>query len=301
MYYAVAAQGRLPLDTAVAKLLPGAPARRSRRQRETSPSRTCSPTPAGWKATSSRDTGRGDGCVRRTRRRSGRGGAGSTHPARPIPNCNSGFTGRSARIIEVLDGRTWDEVAARCVYWPARPAAITVTLPEEEIVHRTAVSDSEPPALRLSRPPAWASCPASAGPAGTLYRQRARRAHLRPDAPERRAPSQDGTRLLVRGRQWPRCRRYAARPAPGTGPPRARSALALHLAAGEGPASERTTTAGPSRPECRPFELPLSLGPARLLTNGSSMATLYRELFAEVFTEFAGISPPPPRRPRPSR
>ena len=87
-------------------------------------------------------------------------GAGTVFPAGTAYSySNSGYV-LLGRIIEVLDGQSWDEsLQARL----AGPLALTktVTLPEEAILHRTAVGH------QVSGIPVrtW-SLPRSVGPAG---------------------------------------------------------------------------------------------------------------------------------------
>ncbi|MGW6277843.1 serine hydrolase domain-containing protein [Kribbella sp. NPDC055071] len=126
----LAAEGRLDLDDAVVKLLPEAPidARITVRHLLTHTS--------GIDGDVFTDTGRGDECLERyvalladVDR--------LFEPGTAYSYCNAGFV-VLGRIIEVLDGRTWDQsLRARLV----EPLGLThtVTLPEEAILRRAAV------------------------------------------------------------------------------------------------------------------------------------------------------------------
>jgi CubicO group peptidase (beta-lactamase class C family) len=106
------------------------------------------------------DTGRGDDCVQRYVSELAR--ASSTFPAGTAYSyCNSGFV-LLGRIIEVLDGRSWDESLRDRLTGPLALTQ-TVTLPEEAILHRAAVGhhDGNVPVQT------W-GLPRSVGPAGLI-------------------------------------------------------------------------------------------------------------------------------------
>ena len=82
------------------------------------------------------DTGRGDECIERYV------GLLDEAPSVFAPGaaysyCNSGYV-LLGRIIEVLDGQSWDESLRERLIGPLS-ATRTVTLPEEAILHRAAV------------------------------------------------------------------------------------------------------------------------------------------------------------------
>ena len=155
MIVQLAAEGRLTLDDPVVKLLPEAPIdpRITVRHLLTHTS--------GIDGDVFTDTGRGDDCVERyvalladVDR--------LFDPGTAYSYCNAGFV-LLGRIIEVLDGRTWDEsLKARLV--ETLGLTKTVTLPEEAILHRAALghlaSDSTPVKT-------W-QLPRSIGPAGLI-------------------------------------------------------------------------------------------------------------------------------------
>ena len=154
MIVQLAAEGRLALDDAVVKLLPEAPIdpRITVRHLLTHQS--------GIDGDLFTDTGRGDDCLTRYVALLGAVDQLFT-PGTAYSYCNAGFV-VLGRIIEVLDGRTWDEsVRVRLI----EPLGLrsTVTLPEEAILHRNALghtADGEP--VRT-----W-QLPRSLGPAGLI-------------------------------------------------------------------------------------------------------------------------------------
>jgi len=106
------------------------------------------------------DTGRGDDCVERYVGLLGRA-ASAFPPGAAYSYCNSGYV-LLGRIIEVIDGRPWDESLRERLCSPLRLAR-TVTLPEEAILHRAAVGHRADGA----RVRAW-GLPRSFGPAGLI-------------------------------------------------------------------------------------------------------------------------------------
>jgi CubicO group peptidase (beta-lactamase class C family) len=151
-------EGRLTLDQEVATVLPDAPVpdHVTVRQLLTHTS--------GIDGDIFTDTGRGDDCLERYVDLL----ADATQvfpPGAAYSYCNAGFV-VLGRMIEVLDGRTWDQsLRARLV----EPLGLTgtVTLPEEAVLHRAAVGHT----LAGSPVTTW-QLPRSIGPAG-LIAQRA--------------------------------------------------------------------------------------------------------------------------------
>jgi len=177
-------EGRLGLDDTVAKLLPGlalpSADRISVRQLLTHTS--------GIDGDVFTDTGRGDDCVERyadllpTATRIFEPGAAYSY-------CNSGFV-LLGRIIEVLDGRSWDESLRVRLVEPLGLRS-TVTLPEDAILHRAAIGHN----LRDGEAVTSWMLPRSLTPAGLITQSAAdllafARLHLDGGV----AP--DGTRLL---------------------------------------------------------------------------------------------------------
>jgi CubicO group peptidase (beta-lactamase class C family) len=154
MIVQLAAEDRLSLDDPVVKLLPGASIdeRITVRQLLTHTS--------GIDGDVFTDTGRGDDCVERY--------VGLLAevdqlfaPGAAYSYCNAGFV-LLGRIIEVLDGRTWDESLRARLVSPLRLRS-TVTLPEEAILHRAALGH-----LADGSPVTTWQLPRSIGPAGLV-------------------------------------------------------------------------------------------------------------------------------------
>jgi CubicO group peptidase (beta-lactamase class C family) len=155
MIVQLAAEGRLGLDDEVVKLLPGAPIdpRVTVRHLLTHTS--------GIDGDVFTDTGRGDDCVEKYVALL-RDVDSLFEPGTAYSYCNAGFV-LLGRIIEVLDGRTWDEsLKARLV----EPLGLTktVTLPEEAILHRAALGHL----LTDGSPVKTWQLPRSIGPAGLI-------------------------------------------------------------------------------------------------------------------------------------
>lgn len=232
------------------------------------------------------DTGRGDDCVERYVDLLA--GVPVNHdPGATFSYCNAGFI-LAGRVVEKLTGMTWDEALRERLLKPLG-LEHTVTLPEDALRFRTALGHvGDPP-----RPaPRW-HLPRSVGPAGVISATVAdtlafARMHLAGGV----AP--DGTRVLsedsvqamqdhqtdvpdtlTKGDSW------------GLGWMRFGWG-GLRLIGHDG------NTIGQSA-----F---LRLLPARslavtLLTNGGHTEDLYHDLVGEVFSELAGIAPPPPPEP----
>ncbi|GAA0588668.1 beta-lactamase family protein [Kribbella sandramycini] len=155
MIVQLVAEGRLQLDDAVVKLLPGAPIdpRVTVRQLLTHTS--------GIDGDVFTDTGRGDDCVERYVELLGAAEL-LFEPGTAYSYCNAGYV-VLGRIIEVLDGRGWDaSLRARLI----EPLGLTktCTLPEEAILHRAAVGHVIPEGTPVR---SW-QLPRSIGPAGTI-------------------------------------------------------------------------------------------------------------------------------------
>ncbi|MGH3680583.1 MAG: serine hydrolase, partial [Natronosporangium sp.] len=109
-----------------------------------------------------RDTGRGDDCL--ARYVAGLAEVPQNHPlGATFSYCNTGFS-IAGRLIEVLTGQVWDQAMRELLFGPLGLAG-TATLPEEALLHRTAVGHvheaGEPP----RRTPVWVM-PRSGAPAG---------------------------------------------------------------------------------------------------------------------------------------
>ncbi|NED96275.1 serine hydrolase [Phytoactinopolyspora alkaliphila] len=110
------------------------------------------------------DTGRGDECLERYV--DALAGLPLNHPLGATWSyCNAGFV-IAGRVIEKLTGQSWDNAMRDLLYTPLGLSR-TVTLPEDALLHRTAVGhvhegDEEP-----RRAPVWV-LPRSLGPAGLI-------------------------------------------------------------------------------------------------------------------------------------
>ncbi len=155
MIVQLAAEGRLALDDAVVKLLPEA----SIDPRITV--RRLLTHTSGIDGDVFTDTGRGDDCVERYVALLA-DVPQLFEPGTAYSYCNAGFV-LLGRIIEVLDGRTWDESLRARLVEPLGLTA-TVTLPEEAILHRAAVGHLASDGSVVST---W-QLPRSLGPAGLI-------------------------------------------------------------------------------------------------------------------------------------
>jgi CubicO group peptidase (beta-lactamase class C family) len=106
------------------------------------------------------DTGRGDDCVERYVDLLAEVPSVFT-PGATYSYCNSGYV-LLGRIIEVIDGQSWDESLRERLIGPLA-ATQTVTLPEEAILRRAAVGH-----LRCGTPVHVWGLPRSIGPAGLI-------------------------------------------------------------------------------------------------------------------------------------
>ncbi len=152
-------EGLLSLDTAVAQALPGVRlGARDVGDRVTV--RHLLTHTSGIDGDIFTDTGRGDECVQRYVDELA--GAPSVFtPGAAYSYCNSGYV-LLGRIIEVLDGQSWDESLRERLTRPL-PVTRTVTLPEEAILHRAAVGH-----YHCGIPVQVWGLPRSIGPAGLI-------------------------------------------------------------------------------------------------------------------------------------
>jgi CubicO group peptidase (beta-lactamase class C family) len=276
-------EGLLTLDTTVAEALPGVrlgvqPGRGAAASRITV--RHLLTHTSGVDGDLFTDTGRGDDCVERYVDLLA--GVPIVFPAGAAYSySNSGYV-LLGRIIEVLDGQSWDEsLRARL----AGPLALTktVTLPEEAILHRAAAGHhgSGMPVQ------AW-NLPRSVGPAALVTATVAdlltfARLHL----DEGVAP--DGKQLIseasVAAMQVP----AATIPEPGV--PGSATGLGWRLGQWDGHAimGHDGDTIGQSAY----LRVDPGAGVAAcLLTNSAASQTLYQSLFGEVFGDLAGVTVP---------
>ena len=226
------------------------------------------------------DTGRGDDCLARYVGLLDRASS-AFPPGGAYSYCNSGWV-LLGRIIEVLDGRSWDDSLAERLCTPLELAQ-TVTLPEEAILYRAAVGHRRGGA----RVRVW-GLPRSVGPAGLITAAAHdlltfARFHLDGGL----AP--DGKRLLseasVTAMQQPQA------VIPDFGSPGAAIGLGWRVDSWDGHAiiGHDGDTVGQSAylridPRARVA--------ACLLTNSGQSGSLYRAVFTEVFGSLAGLRMP---------
>jgi CubicO group peptidase (beta-lactamase class C family) len=149
---------QLTLDTTVADVLPDARIGRPDASRHITIRHLLTHT-SGIEGDIFTDTGRGDDCVKRYV--DDLAHATWTFPAGAAYSyCNSGFV-VAGRVIEVLDGRPWDQSLRDRFIGPLRLGE-TVTLPEEAILYRAAVGHDRGDPVRI-----W-GLPRSIGPAGLI-------------------------------------------------------------------------------------------------------------------------------------
>ena len=232
------------------------------------------------------DTGRGDDCLARYVGLLDRASS-AFPPGGAYSYCNSGWV-VLGRMIEVLDGRSWDDSLAERLCAPLELAQ-TVTLPEEAILHRAAVGHR-----RGGAPVRVWGLPRSVGPAGLITAAphdllTFARFHLDGGL------TPDGKRLLseasVAAMQQPRA------VIPDFGSPGGAIGLGWRVDRWDGRAiiGHDGDTVGQSAylridPEARVA--------ACLLTNSGQSGSLYRAVFTEVFGSLAGVRMP--RCPRPA-
>jgi len=232
------------------------------------------------------DTGRGDDCVERYVGLLDRAET-AFPPGGAYSYCNSGWV-LLGRIIEVLDGRTWDESLRERLCGPLELTQ-TVTLPEEAILlHRAAVGH-RPDGARVH---VWA-LPRSVGPAGLITASAHdlltfARFHLAGGL----AP--DAKRLLseasVAAMQEPRA------VIPDFGAPGAAIGLGWRVNRWDG----RTIIGHDGDTVGQSAYLrvdPQARFAACLLTNSGQSSSLYQAVFTEVFGALAGVSMPAAPQP----
>ena len=272
-------QDLLSLDTTVAQVLPGVRLGAAGLGDQVTVAHLLTHT-SGIDGDIFTDTGRGDDCVERYVGLLDRA-ASAFPPGGAYSYCNSGWV-LLGRIIEVLDGRTWDESLRERLCEPLELTQ-TVTLPEEAILHRAAVGH-RPDGARVH---VW-GLPRSVGPAGLITASAHdlltfARFHLDGGL----AP--DGKRLLseasVAAMQQPRA------VIPDFGAPGAAIGLGWRVNRWDG----RTIIGHDGDTVGQSAYLrvdPQARFAACLLTNSGQSSSLYRAVFTEVFGALAGVSMP---------
>ena len=217
MIMQLAEERRLSLDTPVARLLPGVALGDPDASEEVTVAHLLTHT-SGIDGDIFTDTGRGDDCLERYV--DGLAGAPRIFPpGGAYSYCNSGFV-LAGRIIEVLDGRTWDASLRERLTGPLG-LGHTVTLPEEAILH-SAAAGHRPHPHQGERVATW-GLPRSLGPAALICSSASdvlafARLHLD------RGVAADGKRLLSQESVADMLTPRARSPAPAAGPGRSGSA-----------------------------------------------------------------------------
>jgi CubicO group peptidase (beta-lactamase class C family) len=279
-------EGLLSLDTSVAEVLPGSRIGPSDVGGQITVQHLLTHT-SGIDGDVFTDTGRGDDCVQRYVEELA--AVPSTFPVGAAYSyCNSGFV-LLGRIIEVLDGRSWDESLRDRLIGPLALTR-TVTLPEEAILHRAAVGhDSTGVPVKV-----W-GLPRSVGPAALITAAAGdlltfARLHLGGGI------LPDGRRILSEASVSAMRRPRAA--IPDFGLPDAAIGLGWRLGSWGGRAifGHDGDTVGQSAYLRIDPEAQLAVC---LLTNAGESESLFRALFDEVFGDLVGVTMP--AGPRPAR
>ena len=292
-------EGLLSLDTTVSQVLPGARLGAGDVGDQVTVQHLLTHT-SGIDGDIFTDTGRGDDCVQRYVGQLDRA-VSAFPPGGAYSYCNSGYV-LLGRIIEVLDGRSWDESLRARLCEPLELTG-TVTLPEEAILHLAAVGH------RSGGGPVdvW-GLPRSVGPAGLitaaahdllafarLHLDGGRTPHGKQLLSEASAAAMQQPQAEIPG--------FGAPGSPdvsGSSGPVGSSGSAIGLGwrvdrwDGQTVVGHDGDTVGQSaylriNPEARVAVC--------LLTNSARSAVLYREVFAEVFRDVVGISMPTVPRP----
>ena len=274
-------EGLLSLDTTVSEVLPGARLGTADVADQVTVRHLLTHT-SGIDGDIFTDTGRGDECVERYVGLLAEVPSVFT-PGATYSYCNSGYV-LLGRIIEVLDGQSWDESLRERLTGPLS-ATQTVTLPEEAILRRAAVGHQ-----RCGTPVHVWGLPRSIGPAGLITATAGdlltfARLHLDGGV------TADGKRLLSEASVTAMRSACAAIPefsAPG-------SAIGLGWRLSRW--GNRTIVGhdGDTIGQSAYLRIDPEAGIAAcLLTNSVESETLYREVFNEVFGDLTGVTMPAP-------
>ncbi|WP_306332273.1 serine hydrolase [Streptomyces sp. KL118A] len=237
------------------------------------------------------DAGRGDDCLARYVE-AARGVAMDCRPGTAVSYSSLGYN-VLGRIIEVLTGQTWDQALKDRLFTPLGLER-SMTLPEEALAYRVAMSHLGEPGQDPDPAPAWDLMPRSAGPYGRVLVSAgdvARLARLHLDG----GTAPDGTRLLTAGTVEEMRRRVVDVPdkwtvsADGWG-------LGWTLYDWDGVAGYGHD--GAAIGQYGYLRVVPGAGVAvALLTNGGGARELYGALFRELLGELAGVRMPAPFEP----
>jgi CubicO group peptidase (beta-lactamase class C family) len=137
------------------------------------------------------DTGRGDDCLEKYV--AACADLGQNHPlGATMSYCNSGYI-VLGRLVEVLRGKSWDEVVKERLFAPLGLTSAG-TLPEEALLHSAAAGHITPPGGSPEVAPVWGIF-RSCGPAGLIHAT-ARESLALADLHLADGVAPDGTRLL---------------------------------------------------------------------------------------------------------
>jgi CubicO group peptidase (beta-lactamase class C family) len=277
-------EGQLYLDTAVAEVLPGTRLGDGDLGGQVTVRHLLTHT-SGLDGDVFTDTGRGDDCVERYV------GLLAEVPSVFAPGAaysysNSGFV-VLGRIIEVLDGQSWDESLRERLVGPLGITR-TVTLPEDAILHRAAVGHR-----RGGNPVDVWNLPRGVGPAGLITAAAGdlltfARLHLDGGV------TAEGKRLVSEASVA--AMQTAAALIPEFSAPGSAVGLGWRLSRW----GNRTIIGhdGDTIGQSAYLRIDPEAGVAAcLLTNATESQTLYRELFNEVFGSLTGTTMPAPPRP----
>ena len=277
-------EGQLSLDTTVAELLPDTMLGTGDAGGQVTVRHLLTHT-SGIDGDVFTDTGRGNDCVERYVGLLA-GTPSVFTPGAAYSYCNSGFV-VLGRIIEVLDGQTWDESLRERLIVPLGITR-TVTLPEEAILHRAAVGHH-----RCGTPVGVWSLPRSVGPAGLVTAAASdllafARLHLDGGV------TADGKRVVSEESVAAMQSAYAAIPdfsAPG-------SAIGLGWRLSRWGDRVIIGHDGDTIGQTSYLRIdPAAQVAACLLTNAAESETLYRQVFSEVFGPLTGATIPAPPHP----
>jgi CubicO group peptidase (beta-lactamase class C family) len=276
-------EGTLSLDTTVAQVLPGLRLGVADTAGQVTIRHLLTHT-SGLDGDIFTDTGRGGDCVQRYVEDLLPDAAQIFPVGAAYSYCNSGFV-LLGRIIEVLDGREWD-VSLRQRLIESLGLTQTVTLPEEAILHRTAVGHRDRP--RDGEPvPVW-GLPRAVGPAGLINASAAdvitfARMHLADGL------AADGTRVLSAAAAI--SMRQPQVKVPGIAAGISEVGLSWRLADWDG--RRMYGHDGGTLGQNAYLRIdPQSRVIACLLTNASDARELYERIFTEIFEQYSGVRVP---------
>lgn len=278
------AEGRLSLDTTISQALPGVRIGASDISADVTIAHLLSHT-SGIEGDVLTSGGRGDDCIERYVAELA-DVVCICPPGAAFSYCNTGFV-LLGRVIEVLDGRFWDESLRQRLTLPLGLAR-TVTLPEEAILHRSAVGHR----VEGDPVPVW-GLPRAVGPACAITTT-ARdlltfaRLHLGDGR------TSDGRRLLSESSAA--AMRQAQAVIPDFVVPGAAAGLGWMLNGWGG----RTIIGhdGSTLGQTAYLRIDLQAHVAAcLLTNAERSRSVFRGLFAQIFREYAQVTIPDDPRP----